>query len=153
MKLEHEFTIPADISSAWNALTKVDLLSLSAQNSKVIKIENGVATGEVKVKLGPMSMTLNGLASISDQDETNHFLKLSVRGFDTAETSSLKAVADVKLEATEPALTLVRISIDVEVTGKPAAFGQGVVAEVCNRFIKDFLTSLQSRISSSLSGK
>lgn len=153
MKLEHEFIIPADITVAWKAITNVDLISLSTQNSKVIKIEDGVATGEVKVKLGPMSMTLNGAASISEQDATNHFLKLSVSGFDSSETSKLMAIAQVQLEATNTAETTVHISTEIEVTGKPAAFGQSVVSEVCNRFVKDFLVGLSAKIASSLPSK
>jgi carbon monoxide dehydrogenase subunit G len=153
VKLEHEFVIPADIAVAWKALINVDLISLSSQNSKVIKIKDGVATGEVKVKLGPMSMTLNGAASILEQDNTNHFLELSVSGFDSAETSKLLAIAQVKLEAINAERTTVHISIEIEVTGKPAAFGQTVVSEVCNRFIKDFLAGLSAKISSSLPGK
>lgn len=153
MKLEHEFVIPASFAVAWNALTNVDLLSLSAQNSKIIKIEDGVATGEVKVKLGFVSLKLNGSASVSELDEVNHFLKLSVLGFDAAETSKLIAMAQVKLEAIGAKKTKVCITTDIEVTGKAAAFGAGAVSEVCNRFIKDFLVGLSARISSSLPGK
>lgn len=153
MKLEHEFIIPADITVAWKALTNLDLISLSTQNSKVIKIEDGVATGEVKVNLGLMSMTLNGAASISEQDNTNHFLELNVSGLDSAETSKLLATAQVKLEATNAAKTTVHISIEIEVTGKAAAFGQTVVSEVCNRFVKDFLAGLSANISRSLPDK
>lgn len=153
MKLEHEFVIPASFAVAWNALTNVDLLSLSAQNSKIIKIEDGVATGEVKVNLGFVSLKLNGSASVSERDEVNNFLKLSVLGFDAAETSKLIAMAQVKLEAIDATTTKVCITTDIEVTGKAAAFGAGAVSEVCNRFIKDFLVGLAARISSSLPGK
>lgn len=151
MKLEHEFVIPASFVVAWTALTHVDLISLSAQNSKIIKIENGVATGEVKVNLGFITMKLNGSASILERDEDNHFLKLSVSGFDAAETSKLSAVAHVSLEVIDASATKVCVTTDIEVTGKAAAFGAGAVSEVCNRFIKDFLTGLAARISSSLS--
>jgi len=153
VKLEHEFVIPAGFAVAWNALTNVDLISLSAQNSKVIKIEDGVATGEVKVNLGFITMKLNGAASISQRDELNHFLKLSVSGFDAGETSKLTAIAQVKLEAIDTSATKVCITTDIEVTGKAAAFGAGAVSEVCNRFIKDFLAGLAARISSSLAAK
>lgn len=153
VKLEHEFVIPASFAVAWNALTNVDLLSLSAQNSKIIKIEDGVATGEVKVNLGFVSLKLNGSASVSERDEVNHFLKLSVLGFDAAETSKLIAMAQVKLEAIDTTTTKVCITTDIEVTGKAVAFGAGAVSEVCNRFIKDFLVGLAARISSSLPGK
>ena len=153
MKLEHDFAIPAGIAEAWKALTNVDLISISAQNSKVIKIEDGVATGEVKVNLGFISMKLNGSASILERDEVNHFLKLSVSGFDAAETSKLTAIAQVKLEAIDATATKVCITTDIEVTGKAAAFGMGAVSEICDRFIKDFLVGLAAKISSSLAGK
>jgi len=153
VKLEHEFVIPASYAVAWKALTSVDLLSLSAQNSKIIKIEDGVATGVVQVNLGFISMKLNGSASILEQDEVNNFLKLSVSGFDAAETSKLIAIAQVKLEAIDATATKVCITTDIEVTGKAAAFGAGAVSEVCNRFIKDFLTGLSAKISGSLSEK
>ena len=153
VKLEHEFVIPASYAVAWEALTSVDLLSLSAQNSKIIKIEDGVATGVVQVNLGFISMKLNGSASILEQDEVNNFLKLSVSGFDAAETSKLIAIAQVKLEAIDATATKVCITTDIEVTGKAAAFGAGAVSEVCNRFIKDLLTGLSAKISGSLSEK
>ncbi len=153
MKLEHDFAIPAGIAEAWKALTNVDLISISAQNSKVIKIEDGVATGEVKVNLGFISIKLNGTASILEQNEIDHFLKLSISGFDAAETSKMSAVTHVSLEVIDASATRVRITTDIEVTGKAAAFGMGAVSEICDRFIKDFLVGLAAKISSSLAGK
>lgn len=153
MKLEHDFAIPAGIAEAWKALTNVDLISIGAQNSKVIKIEDGVATGEVKVNLGFISMKLNGTASILEQNEIDHFLKLSISGFDAAETSKLSAVTGVSLEVIDDSATKVCITTDIEVTGKAAAFGMGAVSEICDRFIKDFLVGLAAKISSSLAGK
>jgi len=110
-----------------------------------------VATGEVKVNLGFITMKLNGSASILERDEDNHILKLSVSGTDAAETSKLSAVAHVNLEAIDASATKVCVTTDIEVTGKAAAFGAGAVSEVCNRFIKDFLAGLSASISSSLS--
>jgi hypothetical protein len=88
-----------------------------------------------------------------ERDEANNFLKLSVSGFDAAETSKLIAIAQVKLEAIDATATKVCIATDIEVTGKAAAFGAGAVSEVCNRFIKDFLTGLSAKISGSLPEK
>lgn len=153
VKLEHEFVIPASYAVAWKALTNVDLLSLSAQNSKIIKIEDGVAVGEVKVNLGFITMKLNGSASVLERDEVNHFLKLNVSGFDATETSKLTAIAQITLEAIDATATKVCITTDIEVTGKAATFGAEAVSEVCNRFIKDFLNGLSAKISGSLPDK
>jgi carbon monoxide dehydrogenase subunit G len=103
--------------------------------------------GQVKVKLGPLSLTYKGTAKFTDKDQANNSITIEATGKETrgAGTASANVQATLKPDATG---TLVSIHTSLNVTGRPAQFGRSLLPEVSGKLIAQFASNLQALIES-----
>ena len=88
MELEHSFSVPADIETTWRTLLDVERIALCMPGASLTSVEGDTFTGEVKVKLGPVSMTYGGKASFTEKDAASHRAVISASGSETKGTST-----------------------------------------------------------------
>src|ERR1700759_1766247 len=86
-------------------------------------------TGTVKVKLGPINLTYKGKASFVEKDEATHRAVIDARGRDARGkgTPAAKVVAQLDERG---GVTTVAVRTDLDITGRPAQFGRGVMEDV-----------------------
>ena len=60
MVLKNSFTVPADVETAWNTLLNVESIAPCMPGATLESVNGDEFTGNVKVKLGPVSMTYGG---------------------------------------------------------------------------------------------
>ena len=152
MELEHSFTVPADIDTAWNTLLDVERIAMCMPGATLISVEGDTFKGEVKIKLGPITMVFGGTASFVDKDVANHRLVINASGSETKGTSTAQATVTTQLVAESPTLTRVDVNTDLAITGKPAQFGRGVMSDVAGRIIGQFAGNLEGVIATGSGG-
>ena len=152
MELEHSFTVPADIDTAWNTLLDVERIAMCMPGATLISVEGDTFKGEVKIKLGPITMVFGGTASFVDKDVANHRLVINASGSETKGTSTAQATVTTQLVAESPTLTRVDVNTDLAITGKPAQFGRGVMSDVAGRIIGQFAENLEGVIATGSGG-
>jgi carbon monoxide dehydrogenase subunit G len=103
-------------------------------------------TGSVKVKLGPINLTYKGTATFVEKDATAHRAVLDARGRDARGNGTAAATLTATLSASGDG-TKVDVVTDLEVTGKPAQFGRGVMVEVGNKLVGQFAECLSGQLS------
>lgn len=143
VELEHSFTVPADIDTAWNTLLDVERIAMCMPGATLISVEGDTFKGEVKIKLGPVTMVFGGTASFVDKDVANHRLVINASGSETKGTSTAQATVTTQLVGESPTLTRVDVNTDLAITGKPAQFGRGVMSDVAGRIIGQFAGNLE----------
>jgi carbon monoxide dehydrogenase subunit G len=102
-------------------------------------------TGTVKVKLGPIAMTYKGKASFTEKDEATHRATINAQGRDARGNGTAAAKVTATLTA-QGDQTKVQVLTDLDVTGKPAQFGRGVITDVGNKLIGQFADNLARRL-------
>ena len=120
MELEHSFTVPADIDTAWNTLLDVERIAMCMPGATLLNVEGDTFNGQVKIKLGPITMVFGGAASFVEKDLANHRLVINASGSETKGTSTAQAIVTTQLIAESPSLTRVDVNTDLAITGKPA---------------------------------
>jgi carbon monoxide dehydrogenase subunit G len=146
MELEHSFSVPADIDTAWNTLLDVERIAMCMPGATLLSVEGDTFKGEVKIKLGPVTMVFGGTASFVDKDVANHRLVINASGSETKGNSTAQAIVTTQLVAESPTLTRVDVNTDLAITGKPAQFGRGVMSDVAGRIIGQFAGNLEGVI-------
>ena len=146
MKLEHSFTVPTGIDEAWKILLDIELIGPCMPGAAIDSVDGDDFTGTVKVKLGPIGLTYKGKASFIEKDEAAHRAVIDARGRDARGngTASAKVTAVLKDQGGS---TLVTVDTDLDITGKPAQFGRGVMVDVGNKLIGQFADNLSATIS------
>ena len=146
MELEHSFTVPADIDTAWNTLLDVERIAMCMPGATLLNVEGDTFNGQVRIKLGPITMVFGGAASFVEKDLANHRLVINASGSETKGTSTAQAIVTTQLVAESPNLTRVDVNTDLAITGKPAQFGRGVMSDVAGRIIGQFAGNLEGVI-------
>ena len=144
MKLEHSFHVHEDIDAAWDVLNDVRRVAHCMPGAAVDTVDGNDITGRCKVKLGPITLTYRGQATFVERDAIAHRLVLAGQGRDRANgRASVTVVAILSADGTK---TRVDLETDLKLTGKPAQFGRGVMADVGDRLIGQFADALAQQL-------
>ena len=146
MDLTNSFVVPADIDTTWRALQDVEALAPCMPGATLETHDGDDLTGNVKVRLGPVSQVYGGKATFVSRDEAEHRLVIEGTGKETrgAGTAQGKVVATLVAEA--PDRTRVDVVTELAITGKAAQFGRGVMQDVASRIIDQFSAHLAALV-------
>ena len=146
MDLEHSFIIPVPPEQAWQALLDVEQVAPCMPGATVDAFDGEVISGKIKVKVGPVQMTYAGKARFTEKDEATKTVVLEASGKETRGSGTASATIRSSLQD-EAGQTRVLVRTTMTVTGRPAQFGRGVMAEVGGRIIGKFATNLAAELS------
>ena len=104
--------------------------------------------GQVKVKLGPLSLTYKGTAKFTEKDQENLTIAIEATGKETRGAGTASANVQAVLKAADAGSTLVSIHTSLNVTGRPAQFGRSLLPEVSGKLIAQFASNLEALIGS-----
>ncbi len=145
MDLRHEFTVPATIDQTWSAFNDIESVAICFPGAKVTTVEGDTFNGTVKVKLGPIALVYNGTGTFVEKDESQHRMVIDAKGKDKRGNGT--AGAHVTATMTEQGTsTHVEVLTDLNITGKPAQFGRGVMEDVSNKLLGQFTACLEQKV-------
>jgi carbon monoxide dehydrogenase subunit G len=145
VQLEHSFTVPVGIDEAWRVLLDIERIAPCMPGAAIDSVDGDDFTGTVKVKLGPIGLTYKGKASFVEKDEAAHRAVIDARGRDARGngTAAAKITANLAESGTGTQVTVVT---ELDITGKPAQFGRGVMVDVGNKLIGQFADCLAGQL-------
>ncbi|MEU5866763.1 MULTISPECIES: SRPBCC family protein [unclassified Nonomuraea] len=146
MRFEHEFTVPVPIEQAWAVLLDVERVAPCLPGATLDIFEGDEFTGRLKVKVGPITVTYRGSASFEDVDKDAHTLTIQASGKEARGSGTASATVRARLTPAE-GRTSVAVETTFNVTGRPAQFGRGVMAEVGAKLIDRFAGNLAQLLS------
>src|SRR5580693_6553124 len=141
MELKHSFTVPVPLDRAWDVLLDVERVAPCMPGATLDSVDGNDIAGKIKVKVGPISMTYAGKASFTERNREAGVVTLEASGKETRGAGT--ASASVRSELTgDGDQTHVTVLTNLNVTGKPAQFGRGVMNEVSGKLIGIFADNL-----------
>ena len=141
MELEHSFTVPVPADQAWDVLLDVERVAPCMPGATLDSVEGDEIKGRIKVKLGPVSMTYAGTARITERDRDAGVVTLQASGKETRGAGTAAATIRSELHD-EGGQTEVTVHTSLNVTGRPAQFGRGMMADVSAKLIGVFANNL-----------
>ncbi len=145
MELKHSFTVPVSVDRAWDVLLDVERVAPCMPGATLDSVDGNDITGKIKVKVGPISMTYAGKASFTERNREAGLVVLEAAGKDTRGAGTASATVRSELTAAGDS-TEVTVLTTLNVTGKPAQFGRGVLNEVGGKLIGIFASNLAEMI-------
>jgi uncharacterized protein len=149
MEMDHSFTVPVSPDRAWDVLLDVERIAPCMPGATVEEFDGEVVTGRIKVKVGPVSLTYRGTAKFTERNPDAKNIVLEASGKETRGAGTASATVQASLEP-EPggAATKVSMHTTMNVTGRPAQFGRGVMVEVGGKLVEQFAQNLRQQITS-----
>ena len=147
IELDHSFTVPVPPDQAWDVLLDVKTIAPCMPGATVDEVDGDVVNGRIKVKVGPVSLTYKGTAKFIERDPEAHVVVLEASGKETrgAGTASANVRASMAPDASGVG-TEVTMHTSMNVTGRPAQFGRGVMVEVGGKLVEQFAANLAKLI-------
>jgi carbon monoxide dehydrogenase subunit G len=145
MELEHSFSVPVPVARAWDVLLDVERVAPCMPGATLDSVDGDNISGRIKVKVGPITMTYAGTAKFTERDRDAGVVVLEASGKETrgAGTASATVRSELKADGDQ---TNVVVHTTLNVTGKPAQFGRGVLAEVGGKLVGIFADNLAAML-------
>jgi len=148
MDLEHSFTVPVGVETAWAEFQDIASVAECFPGATVSGVEGDTFNGSVKVKLGPIALVYNGSGTFTEKDEANHRFVVDAKGKDKRGNGTAGAKVTLTMDGQGDS-TDVKVVTDLAITGKPAQFGRGVMQDVSDKLLGQFVACLEQRLDNS----
>lgn len=145
MKIDNEFTVSVPVERAWEALTDLAAVSLCLPGAQLTGVEGDVFSGEVRVKVGPVISEYAGTAQFAERDDTAHRAVIQAKGRDSRGAGNASALITMQLRA-DGQRTVVAVDTDLKISGKIAQLGGGMIKEVSEKLMGQFVDCLESKL-------
>lgn len=146
MLLEHSFTVPVPVSQAWDVLLDIERIAPCMPGAALTSFEGDDFAGTVKVKLGPVSLMFKGKGRFVERDEVAHRVVITASGADSRGGGTASARVTASLHDDGDAQTRVEVATDLDITGKAAQFGRGLIGDVSAKLIGQFADCLAGKL-------
>ena len=145
MQLEHQLSVPAPIDEVWPALLDPERVAPCVPGATLTGVEGDSFTGTVKVKVGPITLLYKGTGTFTETDEQARRAVLKASAKDTRGNGTVSATVTLTLTAVGERTSGV-VATDLSITGKPAQFGRGMIADVGGKIIEQFSACLSEKL-------
>jgi len=145
VKIEDSFRVDVPVDEAWKVLLDLERIAPCLPGAQLTEVEGDEYRGTVKIKVGPITAQYKGVAKIEEADEANHKVVLQAEGRDTRGQGNASATVIATL-VPDGTGTTVNIDTDLNITGKVAQFGRGVMADVSSKLLGQFADNLKQDV-------
>ncbi|WP_427170978.1 SRPBCC family protein [Arthrobacter sp. 92] len=138
MELKHRFVVPTSLEDTWHSFNQLEDIAPCFPGATLTSVNGEQFTGTVKVKLGPIAMIYTGTGEFLERNQETHTVVISATGKDKRGNGTAGATVTAVL-APDGDGTSVDVTTDMNVTGKPAQFGRGVIQDISDKLLGQFV--------------
>ena len=147
MELDHTFSVPADVETTWAHFEDIASVAECFPGAAVTSVEGSTFQGTCKVKLGPIALVYGGSGTFTEKDEAAHRFVVEAKGKDKRGNGTAGATVTLAMATSASGGgTDVSVHTDLAITGKPAQFGRGVMQDVSDKLLGQFVACLEQRL-------
>jgi len=146
MRFHHEFDVGVALDTVYDALLDIERVAPCLPGAEVLARTGADAFSvAVKVRVGAASLQYRGDVQVLERDDQARRAVLSIKARETRGQGAAEATAEMRLAAGDAA-TRVGLDTEVNLTGKAATMGQGIIAAVSERLVGQFAQNLSSML-------
>ncbi len=147
MKIANQFTVSAPIEQAWDVLCDLEQVIPLMPGAQLIGHEGDDYLGKVKVKVGPVTSEFSGKVRFVEQDRAQYRAVIDGKGKEARGTGNAAATVTAQLHE-DGQRTRVTVDTDLKIVGKLAQFGSGMLQQVSEKLLGQFVESLEAKLAS-----
>jgi hypothetical protein len=148
MKIANEFTVSAPIEQAWDVLSDLEQVVPLMPGAALVGRDGDDFLGTVKVKVGPVTSEFTGKVHFVERSRDQHRAVIDGKGKEARGTGNAAATVTTQLHEAGQR-TRVTVDTDLKVVGKLAQFGSGMLQQVSEKLLSQFVDSLEAKLAAS----
>lgn len=146
MQLNHRFTVPARVEDVWAAFHRLDRVAPSFPGANLESVRGDDFTGSIKIKFGAILLVYNGSGRIVERDQAERRLVIEAKGRDRRGQGGATVELTARFDGLGRAGTEIVAETTLNLTGRPAQFGEAVISDVVDRVLERFVHGVADQL-------
>jgi len=150
IRIQEVFEIQAHPDRVWSYLTDPRQVVNCLPGAELTSVQDDTTfLGRVKVKVGPISTAYAGKVILTERDEANRVVKMTGEGRESGGAGSAKMTMTSSVVALANGGSEVRVVADIDIVGRIAQFGRGMIESVNKQMFKQFTECVRATLATS----
>ena len=142
MELKNSFEVEAPVEEVWRALTDFERVVSCVPGAELLEPPTEArCSARMTIKLGPMTLKYQGDIDVLEKDAAAHRAVLQGKARAAGGQGNVRAKVTLQL-AGDGTRTRAEVDSDVQIGGRAAALGQGVIKDVAAKLTNQFADNL-----------
>ena len=147
MKFNQSAQIPVGREPLWDFLMDVPKVAKSLPGVESIsKIDDTTYEGALKVRVGPISLNLQGKIIVEEQDRENWRATLRAEAKDRMAAGAVSGKTLMMLKELGANESELVVETDVNILGKIGEFGQPIIRKKADSLLKEFVENIKKQL-------
>jgi uncharacterized protein len=148
INLEKNLELPVSAARAWDLLEDIQSVTACLPGARITeRVDDSHYRGAVTIRLGPASVTFNGLIEIAERDAAARRMRIVGSGSDAGGGSAASLNLIASIEERDANNSTLNGHSEVSVNGKIASFGARLMNSASDVLIKQFFDNMRARAS------
>ena len=145
--IRESFRVQSSVDRVWSYLLDPAQIVDCLPGAELTEVQDErTYLGRVKVKVGPVTASYSGKATITEADLSLRRMRLVAEGKESAGAGAAKMAMTSDLIVLPDGATEVRVEATIDVVGKVAQFGRGLMETVSRELFKQFVTCVRAQL-------
>lgn len=146
MNFEQRCTIPVPRAQLWDFLMDVPQMATCVPGvESVTPTSDGRYVGQMRVRVGPIALNLQGTMSIEERDQENWRASVRAEAADRRVGGGVHTTAHMTLVEHGPTETALLIRAEARLLGKLGEFGQPLIRKKADELLAEFARNVAAR--------
>ena len=147
IRIEEVFDIQAPPDRVWAYLTDPRQVVHCLPGAELTSVQDETTfLGKVKVKVGPIVTAYAGKVILTGRDDANRIVSMVGEGRESGGTGSAKMTMTSTVSEVAGGATQVRVVADVDIVGRIAQFGRGMIESVNKQMLRQFTECVRATL-------
>ena len=147
LKTEETFQLQAPPERVWAYLIDPRQVVTCLPGAELTSVQDeSTFLGKVKVKVGPVVAAYSGKVVITERDDSARIVRMVGEGRESAGSGSAKVAITSSVVELSTGMTEVRVTADLDIVGKIAQFGRGMIESVNKQMFKQFTECVRATL-------
>jgi len=147
VKFTQRAAIPVAREPLWNFLMDVPKVAQSMPGvESVSQIDDTTYQGTLKVRVGPISLNLQGKIIVEQRDREQWRASLRAEASDRMAAGAVKGKTCMELKEIGPRETELMVESDVNILGKIGEFGQPIIRKKADQMLQEFVENIKKQL-------
>jgi uncharacterized protein len=147
LKTEETFQLRAPADRVWAYLIDPRNVVKCLPGAELTSVENeSTFLGKVKVKVGPIVAAYSGKVIINERDDAARVVRMTGEGKEGGGGGSAKVAITSTVVELPGGMSEVRVTADLDIVGKIAQFGRGMIESVNKQMFRQFTECVRATL-------
>jgi carbon monoxide dehydrogenase subunit G len=147
VKFNQSAKLPVGTEALWRLLMDIPKVSGCLPGvESVEKMDDDTYQGTLKVRVGPISLSLQGKIFLEEQNEQELRAALRAEAADRRAAGAVRGKSTMELKKLGPNETELLVETDVNILGKIGEFGQPIIRKKADQMLTQFIENIKKEL-------